>query len=294
MSHQPIPQRWKPLTLLTSLIFGAIGGLPAFARHPQDERCVVLEVFVDQNRELDQEVEKVVKSFARERGKILLAIRPLQEGSVGQTRLKQITSHFKIPSNDKPLLYGLNRAIHSKATAQDYHAALENAFRLEVFVRPGCSRCGQVKRFLPGYIAQFPALELVYRDITRDNMAVESLNQLVARHQRAATSVPVIHLCDRLLIGFTTEQSIRSRLDGILNHWTKACPQPAASKEPVGAKPDDKEDASSPLALRGQLHPLGQQMAAVWGVAARLPFSRSASAENSNGSRKPHISTFCT
>lgn len=219
-------------------------------QHESHSQCVIVELFVDQTRLLDQQLESRVREFARERGGILIAVRKLQDGTAGKDRLAQITGHFNIEPNDKPLLYCLNQVIYGKEAAADYQKSLEHTMQIEVFVRAGCSRCDALKRFLPSYLASYPALKVVYRDITLDSSAIKKLNQLVAEYKRAATSVPVIHFCNELSIGFINEQTSQKQLDELLKKWTKACPP--LKKSTVGPerqkqlKPDESSNTLFP------------------------------------------------
>ena len=232
-----------------------------------NRRCVIIEVFVDQTRELDQQVESDIKQFARQRDGMLLAVRKLQAGEAGSKRLGEIVAHFKIKPDDRPLIYCMNQVIHGLSSTADYQRALEEALQLEVFVRDGCSRCTTLKRFLPSYVADYPALRIVHRDIAKDRDALRKLDQLVARHQRAAASVPVIHVCDQLLIGLSSEQTSRNQLDNALQRWTKACPKVSATSEEKAPKSDPD------LTLQHSSKPATPWYNAVSGVTAPLPFS---------------------
>ena len=257
---------WKPLFCGFAVLFvgnfWAIAAASGQGVEPK-HRCVIVEVFVDQDRELDDGVEEFVKKFSRERGGLLLAIRKLQDGEAGAKRLEKITSHYKIEPADRPVLYCFNRVIYGKATVAEYRKALEEALEVEVYVRTGCSRCAAAKRFLPGYFAEYPALHLSYWDISQDSASVEKLNQLVVRHQQAATSVPVIHVCDSLQVGFSSEQTSRSRLDAVLHRWTKECP---AAKQ---AKPKDKPSQESPPGTNARLQQSGTPEHRLVGVVGR-------------------------
>lgn len=236
-------------------------------------RCVVVEMFVDQSRELDQQVEASIAEIVRQRGGILLAVRKLQAGENGSKRLAQITSHFKIDAGDRPLIYCMNQAIHGLATEVDYQRAFTQSLRLEVFVRSGCSRCAAMERFLPGYLLEYPALQLLLRDIGRDARALDALNQLVTKHRRAASSVPVLHVCDGLQIGFASEAASRSQLDAILHRWTKTCPEQPATTDQSASEPHGLAAGAPLLATRSASPQQLSEAIAVLGVAAPVPFS---------------------
>ncbi len=91
-----------------------------------------------------------------------------------------------------------------------------------MYTRIGCHRCEQAKAYLPSLQHQFPGLQIVYREITGDWSARQELQDLVRQHQQAASSTPVFHLCNRLIVGFDPSTTGR-RLEQTLQRWATDC-----------------------------------------------------------------------
>ena len=83
---------------------------------------------------------------------------------------------------------------------------------------------------------EYPGLKIVQRDIAVDGAQAARLSKLVEKHQTAAASVPVFHLCDRLVVGFHQAESSGGQLRNLLKPWTKECPQ----EKEAGAPPKEK------------------------------------------------------
>jgi len=136
------------------------------------------------------------------------------------------------------------------AGQQDLEAVirwLETSLQLQVYTRRGCSRCGKAKDWLPGFVARYPGLEPVILDVTGDADARAALVELVRRHRTPAASVPVFHICDRLVVGFDRPESMAPRFERILEPWTRPCRQAIgeAGGEEAGIIEDEDEEAEA-------------------------------------------------
>lgn len=67
------------------------------------------------------------------------------------------------------------------------------AKKVKVFSTPECSNCNQAKKFLSD-----KGVEFDYIDVTRDGEALREMRTL----SRGARSVPIISVCDKVLVGF--------------------------------------------------------------------------------------------
>jgi len=124
-------------------------------------------------------------------------------------------------------------------------ATLAEALRVEVFSRPGCSRCTTAQAWLPTLVARMSALSVEHFDIVADPAARDRLAQLVRRHGTAAASVPVIHICNRLVVGFDGAAVTGGRVDGLLEPWSRPCPAPIGTDDPSLVLHDDEASERS-------------------------------------------------
>lgn len=198
--------------------FVAASGTPANAEDPI--RNVLIEVYYHESDPEAKPVIEALKKLQAARGGITSVLRNLEEGESNQKRLGAILQHFKVDPKSTLVIYGCNQVIHNISPANSLDSQLASMLRLEVFVRTGCPRCASAKSWLPRFTKEYPALELVYRDIATDPAHAARLSQLVQKHRTAAATVPVFHFCDALHVGFQNESATGDRLRAILSRWT--------------------------------------------------------------------------
>ncbi len=120
---------------------------------------------------------------------------------------------------------------------------------LEVFVREGCPRCEDAKRFLSQLQAERPGLQVHYRDVVREPESLARLQELAGEGPAGALGVPAFHVAGQLLIGFsgpeTTGRQLVALLEGQEPGETSAalCPVGAESPECPPGAPLDSIDA---------------------------------------------------
>jgi glutaredoxin len=95
-------------------------------------------------------------------------------------------------------------------------AASPGAEGLEMFVREGCPHCAEAERFIAKLRLEMPGLEVTIRDVSRDRLALERLEQLVAASPGAISGVPAFHRRGELLIGFVDEATSGPRVRALL------------------------------------------------------------------------------
>jgi thiol-disulfide isomerase/thioredoxin len=206
------------------------------------ERNVLIEVYYRDSDYGAKEAIEAVEGCQSSRGGITLVLRDLDKDERNKTRLDAILQHFKVEPKNSPLIYGCNRIIHDWSPSNPLTAQLATMLQLEVFVRTGCAHCEAAEQWLPSLAKEYPALELVYRDIAVDPAEATRLSQLVRQHQTAAATVPVFHVCDSLLVGFQNATTTGERLRAILKRWTHE-----PTKADGGTSKAQPDDTSSSL-----------------------------------------------
>jgi hypothetical protein len=188
-------------------------------------RCVALEVYLQGNDQAA--VLAALEKLMLERpGIAVRQFRPDDAGE-GQARLASICQHFKLQTPTSTVVYGCGQLVVPAPNPADLERQLANLVTMNVFVRAGCPRCALAKQFLPRLMASYPGFAVRYFDIVSDAAAVNRLNELTRQYRTAAASVPVFHVCDRLLIGFDSESTSGQRLEKVLRQWTLPCARPA-------------------------------------------------------------------
>ena len=196
----------------------------------QNSQCLIVELYLNDNQTASQTALHAAKQLASERPGLRLVPRSIESSEKGRSRLKQIADHFGLEPAHTPVIYACNRAIWAGKSEEDFRNQLEQALRVQVFTRSGCSRCDLAKAWIPVLSQTFPALEVVYRDISQDPAARQELHELVKRHRQAATSTPVFYLCDQLVVGFDRATTTGLRIEKMLSRWGTACPIPEAGQ----------------------------------------------------------------
>lgn len=215
----------------------------------RDARCVVVEAFVRTADAGDAELLAAVEQFSTARGGVVVVARFVD--TVAEDR----DAFRALATADVPAVRACGTLIHGAVAPEAVVARLRSALQVEVYVRQGCGRCAAAKAWLPSLQAAYPGIEIVTCDIAGDQGGRESLAELVRRHRTAAASVPVFHLCDRLVVGFDRPETSGPRLEQVLAAWTRACRVPVG----VAAATDDgvpqEDDEAVDVPWVGRLSP---------------------------------------
>ncbi|QDV50049.1 glutaredoxin domain-containing protein [Gimesia fumaroli] len=229
--------------LLRLLFLGLIllsqfaGAQPAFSEEP---RCASLELFIRNDDEENTQVIKRVKAFAEKNGHIKLHIHNLDEDKKHDERFQQILKYFHLETAETPALYGCNYLLRKLKPDETTDTRIQSLLTVSIYTRTGCAKCAAAKEFLPLLKEQYPVFQYKIYDIVSDNSARERVQKLSERYGKQAVSVPVFHFCNKLIVGWVSEQSTGQKLEETMQFWTKACP-----KEKPKAKPADENQSSS-------------------------------------------------
>ena len=230
-SLSPQPARWWwPVALAGCLL--VVLPLQAGATDPGSggRRCAVVELYVREGHQRDTDAIALLHQFAARRTGIEPVIHTITATETARSRFQQITRAFGHPPEETPLAYVAGRSAVG-TTADDLLVAVEACLQIEVFTRRGCSRCARVKAWLPSLLNRFPGWRLVFRELTTDAAARERLHELVTASHTTAASVPVIHLCRRLIIGFDTVETTGRQIEEMLTTWSRPCPADRESSQ---------------------------------------------------------------
>ena len=206
-----------------------------------EPRCVVVNVFAAGTDVAAEPVVRAAEAFAVDRGGVSVIRRFVDASAEDRAAAEAVAARHGLDAAKLPIveICGMAR------TAPDDPAALrpwlESACRIEVFTRRGCQRCTAAKQWLTDLQTLYPALHSTVLDVTVDAEARRRLAELVRRHRTAAASVPVFHLCDRLVVGFDRPETMQPRFDRLLQPWTKPCREAIGAEEPAAVA--DAEEA---------------------------------------------------
>ena len=205
---------------------------PGIAVQAAEPRCLVVDVFAASTDESADPVMARLNAFAAEKGGIVVVRRFVDTVPEDRAALAAAAAkHGGFPAAALPVVLACGAAVSAAQDPDVVIARVESACQVEVYTRRGCFRCGKAKDWLPDLVAAYPGLRPVVLDLTADAGARTALADLVRRHRTAAASVPVFHLCDRLVVGFDRPEAMRPRLERILEPWTRPCRQPVGEPD---------------------------------------------------------------
>ncbi|MFM7136796.1 MAG: glutaredoxin family protein [Planctomycetota bacterium] len=237
------------------LLAAAVFPVPGLAAPAAEPRCLVVDVFAASADEAAGPLMTGLEAFAAERGGITVVRRFIDTVPEDQAALAAAAGKHGFPADALPVVIACGEAVSTARDPAAVVARVEAACRIEVYTRQGCSRCGKAKDWLPDLVAAYPGLRPVILDLSADAGARTALADLVCRHKTAAASVPVFHLCDRLVVGFDRPEAMRPRLERILDPWTRPCREPVGEAVPGTADIVGADDEAVDVPWLGHLDP---------------------------------------
>lgn len=252
LTQLPVPKPLLTLLWFWLLVLAPRTGISS----PLDvasTRCVLVEFYYDSTQQEHVAALNDLKEYSQTKLGLELVTRDIHSHDKNQQRLQKLAEHFKFETARTPVLYTCNRIIHFQETNNKWREMFEDALVLDVYTRIGCSRCVAAKKYMEQLLTRYPAFKVRYRELTNDVRARNDLDQLVQRFKRAATSTPVFHFIDSLVIGFDQETTSGPRIEGVLKKWTVECVQ--------------KNNGSKSV-----IKPVSTSIAPVSEVTNRLPF----------------------
>jgi glutaredoxin len=183
-----------------------------------------------------------LEAFAKERGGVVIVRRFIDTVKEDQAALVAVGTKLGVAVDVLPVVVAGGIAIPKPGDPAAVVRRLQEAFRIEVYTRTGCSRCTRAKEWLPSVTADYPGLKTVVFDLTSDAQARGTMNDLVRRHKTPAVSVPVFHLANRLVVGFDRPEGMRPRFDRILAPWSRPCKQAVGEVEDTVIVVGDEEE----------------------------------------------------
>lgn len=200
-------------------------------------RCAVLEVFVRGVAGKSAEArEHVQKTYGGRQG-LIVVFRDVEAKEQELERYYKLVDHFRIKEPGLPAFY-LSGQFEYGWDATTSPARLEELLTVEVFVRQGCPRCAQAKPVIFQQLApRYPGYRFVEKDLVTSTAAQQRLQVIAQKYRSGATSVPALHLCGRLMVGFYDANTSFRQWDDVLKGVTVDCPAQTSQRTPVRFAP---------------------------------------------------------
>ncbi len=234
---------------VTALLTGGLGtGVRCLAA--EQPRCAVLEVFTRGDSDKSKEAHEFIVNTYAQRPGLKLVIRDVVADAKALDRFYLLADHFKLAKPGLPAFYGSGQ-FEVGWDAVTTPKRLNEMFTVEVFVRAGCPRCAAAKPVIFDQIApRYPGYKFVALDIASSTVAGNRLQELSQRYGVQATSVPALHYCGQLKVGFFDAATSYRQWDDVLKAVTVVIPP---DKNPPDKTPPDKKMSDQRQPQRGDI-----------------------------------------
>ncbi|MDB4786911.1 hypothetical protein OAK91_04315 [Planctomycetaceae bacterium] len=189
----------------------------------EDEKVqlFLLEMFYDSTAENSNELKEAFEKYGADHPGLKLYFRDVHENEKGQQRLQEMQDYFNIKDAKLPALYGLKYFAEAIDSTEKMNAKLDEMLTLTAYIRNGCPHCKAAKTFLTKYGGRYPALNVVYREVTTDKAASQEMRDVARRYRQRAASLPLLHYCNGVSIGYSTERTTGVKILKTLDYWSE-------------------------------------------------------------------------
>jgi glutaredoxin len=187
-------------------------------------RCVVVDVYVRGNAAEERQVAAAVGEFAAARRGIVIHEHDLDADDAAGEQLAGVAARLKFDPAATPVVVGCNRVIAGVQDPAAVKERLREMCAITLYTRPGCPRCAAAKTWLPGVAARHPGFSVATVDLVADAEGRATLAEIVRRHGVGGASIPVLHVCNAVVVGFDQPDTTGARIEKLLAKWTTDCP----------------------------------------------------------------------
>jgi len=214
--------------LFRAAIVGLLAGLCANARPIQAgehrPRCIVVDLYLRGGDAEERKAADALADFAAKRPGIVIHEHVVDDGGPGAARLAALAERLKFDAASTPVVHACNAIVKDVKDGETLVKRFRHVSAITVFTRPGCPRCAAAKEWMPGAAARHPGFDVAYVDLVQDAGGRAVLAEIVKRHGVGGASVPVIHACNSVVVGFDRAETTGARIEKLLGKWTADCP----------------------------------------------------------------------
>lgn len=186
-------------------------------------QCFSLEFFYDSSVSDAADLRADLENFAEKRTGLSLSFYDVKEDAAAKKKLESIAKFFGLSEVKLPAIYGLKNILADVENEKQMRSRLEQILTLTAYVRDGCPHCRAAKQFLHKYGGRYPALKIVYKEVIKNPAYHDEMEKVTERYRERLVSLPVIHYCNGLTIGFDRETTTGRRILQTLDYWSHAC-----------------------------------------------------------------------
>lgn len=213
--------------------------MPVTSAREPGRRCIVVDVYFHGDTAEERAVIDAVGEFAAERRGIVVHEHDLDADGASREKLTALATKLKFDAAATPVVFGCNRVASGVREAAAIKERLQEMCAITLYTRPGCPRCAAAKAWLPDVAARHPGFSVAFVDLVTDAAGRARLAEIVKRHGVGGASIPVLHVCNAVVVGFDQPATTGTRIEKLLERWTAECP--GAVGEEVEGVPGDEE-----------------------------------------------------
>lgn len=189
-------------------------------------RCVLVDLYLRGGDAEERKAADALADFAAKRPGIVIHEHVVDDGGPGALELAALAERLKFDAAATPVVHACNAIVKGVKDGEALVKRLRDVCAITVFTRPGCPRCAAAKEWMPGAAARHPGFDVAYVDLVQDAGGRAVLAEIVKRHGVGGASVPVIHACNSVVVGFDRAETTGARIEKLLGKWTADCPGP--------------------------------------------------------------------
>jgi glutaredoxin len=228
-----------PLAIV--LVFGLQVSSPRATAEGLPPRCLPIDVYFHGGDVTERAAVAAAEAFAEQRGGLTIRRHDLDAAAEAREGLAALAARLAIDATATPILFGCNRVVTSVREPAAIEDRLRELSGITLFTRSGCARCADAKAWIPSLLARFPGFAVATVDIGTDAAGRARLEQLVKKNGIGGVSVPVLHVCNSVVVGFDTATTTGRRIEQFVDRWAIDCPPP----QPAPPPPEHEKDAAS-------------------------------------------------
>jgi hypothetical protein len=197
---------------------------------PQAPQLIRFEAFIRSDRESAKQVQEYVDDLNRRVSGLEVHVHDVLKD---QTQLRRLYELSKLAGRDKPVIpafHSCDRTYFGFVNAHQTGPAIERLLTADLYTRSTCSRCQQLKAFLPALQNRWPAIRFVVHDVDRSASA-RATWQSLCRGAGSVPGLPTIDFARRIIIGYQGDDVTGAQLEALIKKVSGANP----AKSPLGA-----------------------------------------------------------
>ncbi|MBX3451991.1 MAG: thioredoxin family protein [Planctomycetaceae bacterium] len=184
----------------------------------------MLEVFIRGDKDRSLAAAEFVEKHYGDRTGVIVVVRDVAVVPTALERFHRLAETFKVEERGLPAFY-VSGQFRCGWNPDNTPGWLQEQLTIEFFSRTGCPRCAAATPVIYQWLApRYPGFVVVEQDLAKSADAGRRLQELAERYRTQATSVPAVHLCGRLMIGFLSPEASFQQWDQVLQNVTLPTP----------------------------------------------------------------------